>query len=150
MKISNRELLFIYTIAACFLTIYTLISIKQCEAYWMHDASINITKQKLLLDTLYLFVLPILTLFIQRLFKTKTQTKLFVIHFLIALTSILLLIFAINKPCDNINGGHYMFINSTMTLGYYLLKLICFIIIFIIILQTIRDRKLRQLNQHLR
>ena len=146
MKISNRELLFLYTIAICFSTIYTLTSIKECEAYWMHDASINITKQKLLLDTLYLFVLPTLTLFVQRLCKTKIQTKLFVTHFIIALTSILLLIFATNKPFENINGGHYMFINSTMTLSYYLLKLTCFIIIFIIILQTIRDRKLRQLN----
>ena len=144
MKISNRKLLFLYTIAICFSTIYTLTSIKECEAYWMHDASINITKQKLLLDTLYLFVLPTLTLFIQRLFKTKTQALLFLIHFLIALTSILFLIFAINKPCENINGGHYMFINSTMTLGYYLLKLTCFIILFIIISKTIRGRKLNE------
>mgnify|MGYP006902008992 CR=1 FL=1 len=110
----------------------------------MHDASINITKQKLLLDIVYFFVLPILTLFVQRLFKTKTQSLLFLTHFLIALTSILLLILAINKPCDNINGGHYMFINSTMTLGYYLLKLTCFIILFIIISQTIRSRKLSE------
>jgi hypothetical protein len=144
MKISNRELLFFYAIAICISTIYTLTSINECEAYWMHDASINITKQKLLLDIIYFFVLPILTLFVQRLFKTKTQSLLFLTHFLIALTSILLLILAINKPCDNINGGHYMFINSTMTLGYYLLKLTCFIILFIIISQTIRSRKLSE------
>ena len=55
----------------------------------------------------------------------------------IALTSILLLLFAINKPCENLNDGHYMFISSAMTIGYYLLKLVSLVIIGIIIIQTI-------------
>ena len=58
-------------------------------------------------------------------------------HFFVALTSISLLLFAINKPCENVNNGHYMFISSTMTIGYYLLKLISIVIIGIIIIRTI-------------
>ena len=137
MKINKRHLVIFYFIVVCLMTIYTLTSIKECEAYWTHDASITITKQKILLDTLYLFMLPILTIIVQTVLKIKTQTRLFLTHFLIALTSVLLLTYAINKPCENINNGHYMFINLIMTLGYYLFKLTSFIILFIIIIQTI-------------
>lgn len=137
MKINNRELLLFYIIAACFLAIYTLTSINECEAYWMHDAAIKINKQRFLTDTLNLFVLPSLIIFAQRFFKIKTRQKLFLTHFFTAFTSVLLLLVAINKPYENINGGHYMFVSATMTFGYFLLKSSCFIILFIILLQTI-------------
>ena len=137
MKINTRHLLLFYFTVVCLLTIYTLTSVKECEAYWTHDTSITITKQKILLDNLYLFMLPILTIIVQTVLKTKTQTRLFLTHFIIALTSVLLLTYAINKPCENINNGHFMFINLTMTLSYYLFKLTSFIILFIIIIQTI-------------
>jgi len=137
MKISNRQVFYFYLTTVCFLTIYTLTSIKECEAYWMHDASMTITKQKLFAETSYLFVLPILIIIVQTLFKIATPTKLFLTHFFIALTSILLLLLAISKPCENLNDGHYMFISSTMTIGYYLFKLISLVIIGIIIIQTI-------------
>jgi hypothetical protein len=137
MTFNNKTLLFFYAIAVCFFTVYTLTFIKECEAYWMHDASILITKQKLLTDTVYLFVLPLLTLFVQRLLKAKTQTILFLIHFFLALTSLFLLIRAVNKPCENVNSVHFVFISLPMALGYYLLKLICFVILFIILVQTI-------------
>ena len=112
-------------------------SIKECEAYWMHDASITIAKRKLFADTLYLFLLPVLIILVQLLFKIATPTKLLLTHFFIALASISLLLFAINKPCENLNNGHYMFISSTMTIGYYSLKLISLVVIGIIIIQTI-------------
>ena len=137
MKINNRHLLLLYFTVVCLLTIYTLTSVKECEAYWTHDISIIITKQKILLDNLYLFMLPILTIIVQTVLKTKIQTRLFLTHFIIALTSVFLLTYAINKPCENINNGHFMFIDLTMTLSYYLLKLTSFIILFIIIIQTI-------------
>ena len=138
MKISSRQLLFFYLTTICLLTIYTLTSVKDCEAYWMHEASMIITKRKLLADTSYLFLLPSLIIIVQKIFKITTPEKLFLTHFFIALISILLLLFAINKPCDNVNAGHYMFINSTMTIGYYLLKLASLVIIGIIIIQTMR------------
>ena len=137
MKISIRQVLYFYITTVCFLTIYTLTSVKQCEAYWMHDASITITKKKLFIETSYLFLLPIVIIIVQTLFKIATPTKLFLTHFFIAFTSILLLLFAISKPCGNLNDGHYMFISSTMTIGYYLFKLVSLLIIGIIIIQTI-------------
>ncbi len=137
MRINNRQLIFHYLAVIFVLTIYILISIKECDAYWMHDAAITITKQKMLTDTSYLFLLPVLTILVQIFFKIKTQIRLFLIHLFSALTSIILLIFAINKPCENLNNDHYMFISSTMVLGYYLFKFVSFIIIGIIIIHTI-------------
>ena len=137
MKINNRQALYFYLTAVCFLTIYILTSIKECEAYWMHDTSMTITKFKLFSDTSYLFLPPIFIIIVQTLFKIATPTKVFLTHFFIALTSMLLLLFAINKPCENLNGGHYMFISTAMTIGYYLLKLVSLLIICIIIIQTI-------------
>ena len=106
----------------------------------MHDASITISKQKLLGDTSFLFLVPLIIIIIQAFLKIKTQTNLFLTQFFIAVTSILFFVFATNKPCDNVNGGHYMFINSTLTLGYYLFKLISIVIIGIMIIQTIRSK----------
>jgi len=137
MKIGNRLLLYLYLIGVCFLTIYTFTSIKECEAYWMHDASITIAKRKLLADTYLLFLLPVLIILVQSIFKIATPVKLFLTHFFIAMTSISLLLFATTKPCENLNGGHYMFISSTMTIGYYALKLISLVIIGIIMFHTI-------------
>ena len=138
MKITPRQLSFLYFTTICLLTIYTFTSIKECEAYWMHDASIKISKQKLLGDTSFLFLLPLIIILIQPLFKIKAQTNLFLTQFFIAATSILFFIFATNKPCDSVNKGDYMIINSTLTLGYYLFKLISVVIIGIIIIRTIR------------
>src|SRR6478736_4981595 len=137
MKISNKRPLLFYLTAVCLLTIYTFTSINDCVAYWMHDSSITITKHKLLTDISYLFLLPVLIIIVQTVFKIATSTKLFLTHFFVALTSILLLLFAINKPCENANGEHYMFISARMTIGYYLLKLISLIIVSIIIIQTV-------------
>ena len=141
MKVSGKQLLFFYAVTIFLLTIYTLTSIKECEAYWMHDASITITKKKVLINTSYLFLLPVLIILVQTFLKINTQTKLFLTHFFIALTSISLLLLTIDKPCKNLNGGHYMFVSSTMILGYYLFKVTSFIIIGIIIIQTIKLTK---------
>ena len=138
MTNSNKQLAISYMVVICLLIVYTLTSIKECEAYWMHDVSILITKEKILYDIFYLFILPLLTIIIQIFKNLKTQTKLLKTQFILALISISLLLFAINKPCENINDGHYMFINSIMTLGYYLLYLSSFIIVLIIIIKTIR------------
>jgi hypothetical protein len=136
MKVSNRQLLLFYLTTVCLLTIYTLTSLKECEAYWMHDASLTITKWKLLANTSLFFLLPVLIILAQLHFKITIPTKFFLTQFFISLTSILLLLFAINKPCENKNG-HYMFISPTLTIGYYLFKLVSLVIICVIIIQTI-------------
>ena len=150
MKISIRRLLYFYLATVCFLTIYILASIKECDAYWMHDRLITITKRKLFIDTSYLFLLPVVMILVQKIIKITTQANLFLTHYFITLTSILLLLFTINKPCENLNGGHYMFISTTMTIGYYWLKLVSFVIIGSILIQTIllkiRHSKLEKYN----
>ena len=137
MKITNQQLLFLYVTAACSFTIYTLTSIKDCEAYWMHDASITITKWKLLADNFYLFLLPIFIILVQRFLKITTTARLFLTDFIIALSSVSVLLFAINKPCDVSNDEHYMFISVVMAMGYYLLRFISLLLTGIIIIQTI-------------
>ena len=148
MKISIRQLLYFYLATVCFLTIYILASIKECDAYWMHDRLITITKRKLFIDTSYLFLLPVVIILVQKIIKITTLANLFLTHYFIALTSISLLLYAINKPYETLNGGHYMFISTTMTIGYYLLKLVSFVIIGLIIIQTIllktRHSKIRE------
>ncbi len=137
MKISNRLVFYFYLMTVCFLIIYTLTSIEKCEAYWMHDASILISKRNLFANTSYLFLLPMLIIIAQSPYKIPIPTKLFLIHYFIALTSILLLLFAINKPCENLNNGHYMFISSTKIIGYYFFKLVSSILIGVILIQFI-------------
>lgn len=140
MQISTRQLLLSYLIILFFFIIYILTAVKECEAYWIHDLSISITKLKLITDTSYLFMLPMLIILIQTFFRIKTQVILFFIHTLIAFTSFLLLLFAIDKPCENLNNEHYMFISSTMIIAYYFLKSVSFVIVGIIIIQTIFSR----------
>ena len=134
-------MLIFYAVAVSLLTIYTLTSIKECEAYWMHDASITITKEQIFINVFYLFLLPGLIIIVQTFLKINTQTGLFLTQLSIALTSISLLLLTIDKPCESINGGHYMFVSLTMILGYYLLKVVSFVIIGIIIIQTIKASK---------
>ena len=138
MRTNSGQLLIFYTAAVSLLTIYTLTSVKECEAYWMHDASITITKEQIFINALYFFLLPGLIIIVQTFLKINTQTGRFLTQLFIALTSISLLLLTINKPCENLNGGHYMFVSSIMILGYYLLKIASFIIIGIIIIQTIK------------
>ena len=137
MKINIKHLSLFYIVSFCFYTLYTVLSIEECEAYWMHDASITISKNKIRTDIYYLFLLPIFVILVQKVFQIKIQIELFVTHFLAAFLSISLLMLAINQPCEHINNGHYMFIDTFMTIGYYLLKLSSFVLMGIIIIWAI-------------
>lgn len=147
MKISFWHLVTAYLFAFAFFIVYSLTSTTECEAYWMHDASIVINPKRLAGYCTYLFILPTAILFLQKKFRHKTNTKLFAVHFFISLTSISLITVATNKPCEFINGGHYMFIDPFFTLGYYLFKLISFILICVIAGTTIISAKSRTNKQ---
>lgn len=136
MKVDFRHLILAYSSAFTFCTFFFLAFTTECKAYWMHDASIEITHRWLIGHFSFIFLLPILILFAHKYLQIKTPIKLFVAHLFISLTSISLLAIAINKPCEYINGGHYMFIDSFLTLGFYLFKLISFILIIVIIVMT--------------
>src|SRR5687768_10293931 len=126
MKIDFRHLTSAYSVTLVFFITYFLIAKTDCEAYWMHDASIEISTEWLIYYCSYLFLLPTFILFILKSFQVMAPVKLFVSHLLFSLTSISLLTIATNKPCEQINGGQYMFIDSTLTLGYYSFKLLSF------------------------
>jgi|APTNR8051073442_1049403.scaffolds.fasta_scaffold01174_3 hypothetical protein len=141
MKIDFRYLSSAYCVTFVLFITYFLKSKNDCVAYWMHDASIEITTEWLIYYCFYLFLLPTFILLILKLIQVKVPIKLFIAHFLFSLASISLLTIAIDKPCEQINGGHYMFINSTLTLGYYSSKLISFIMISTIVVTTLISLK---------
>lgn len=114
-----------------FFIAYFLSTIIECEAYWMHDASIEISHKWLLIHCTYLFVLPVIILLFQ--YKTKLSTVMFWVHYSFALISISLFAISIATSDKKIVNSHYIFINGLPILGYYLFKLltlvsICFII----------------------
>ena len=144
MKLDFRHLLFAYCLTFVFYIIFIFTSISECIAYWMHDASIDITHTWLVLYCCYLFILPTIILLFFKLKKLETPIKLFISQFFISLLSISLLALSINEPCEYINNGYYMFTNTTITLGYYLFKLISFIIIVIIFITLISALRLKR------
>jgi len=151
MKVDFRYLLFAYCLTFVFYIIFILTSISECVAYWMHDASINITHIWLIGYCCYLFLLPTIILLIFKFNQLEIPIKFFISHFFISLTSISLLAISINEPCEYINDGYYMFTNTTITLGYYLFKLLSFIIIFIIfktLISSVRLKKKQILNNY--
>jgi len=137
MKVSFVHLVVIYLLAFCFCTLYSLTSVNECEAYWMHDASIVISKKRIITDAVLLFLSPALIILARKLFQLKIQGGFFLMHFFIAATSISSFVFAIDKPCEKINNGNYMFISSPLIFGYYLLKLLSLVILCILLIQTI-------------
>ena len=144
MKVHFKHLLFAYCLTFVFYIIFILTSVSKCVAYWMHDASININPIWLIGYCCYLFLLPTIILLIFKFNQLEIPIKLFISHFLISLASISLLAISINEPCEYMNDGYYMFINTTITLGYYLFKLISFIIIIIIFISLISAVRLKK------
>jgi hypothetical protein len=138
LKTGFKNLVIAYCFTFVLFALLSLMMISACEIYWAHDFSIEITRTYLILYCSYLFLIPAIILTISKKSGIKISTKLFIIHFLVSLASISLLILAINKPCEDINNGRYMFIDAFgRILGYYLFKLSSFIILSIIIIKTI-------------
>jgi hypothetical protein len=137
MKISFWYLIIAYCATFIFYTAIFLTSTTECEAYWIHDDSIHISSKWLVSNCFYLFLLPIHFLLIPKFFKIEIPMKILLAHFLVSWVSISLLALAINQPCQSNSGGHYMFIDTFMTLGYYLFKLISFVILCVIIVMTL-------------
>lgn len=119
---------------------YSYVNVKECLAYWMHDASIHIKHDEILFFCVYSFLLPILLIFFQELINKKQKLfKIFICQYLFALFSILSLFVSIINPLevkvvDNIT---YIFTSSIFTFSYYLFKLLNFIILSFIIYKII-------------
>jgi hypothetical protein len=137
MKVEFKHLLVVYVLALAFFFLFFFFSVSECEAYWMHDASIIITHKWLSVLCFYSFLPPIILLLILNYFRIRIPAKVFAVHFLLSLISISTLTLSINKPCEFINGGHYMFLSSYCYLIYYLFKCFSLICLCYMIYSTI-------------
>jgi len=132
---SSKLLILSYCLTFVLVVTYYFTNCVECEAYWMHDASIIITNKWLLIHCTYLFLLPIIFVLFRH--KTKLSTRIFLTHFTVAIVSISLLVLSLDKPMKVVDGVKHIFINGLAILGYYFLKLIAFIVICYIIFQSI-------------
>ena len=138
-----KKILIIYIITFFVLTAYSYLKVKECVAYWMHDAAIDVKHNNILYFCIYSFIFPMLLLyFSQRFNKEKTILNMFIFQYLFALLSILSLFVSIINPLksqivDNIN---YVFTSSSFTLSYYFFKLLNFILLLSIVLKFIYKR----------
>ena len=138
-KLSN--IVYLNLISFLVFGIYAFIEVQNCECYWMHDASITITKSWIFGYLSFLFLLPILFFFICNVFKIKKIGKELFLLFVTSVISISSLFLSINQPCNFINGGYFMFIDSSLILFYYLSKLaliIIYLYLVTVILMLIR------------
>ena len=120
-----------------FFSIYFYLNTTECEAYFMHDASINISSIALTITCIFLFIGPAITQFLQIFILKKPSESISLFQYFLGLTSIGLLTISINKPCEFINGGHYMFINFGTTGMSYLLRFICYLVFGLTFLRTL-------------
>lgn len=112
-------------------------TVPDCTGYWMHDGYIDYNFQWLIFHSLYLFLLPALILIGQIVANVQTTIKAFLTQLVLGQISLIALAFCFKEPCQEINGGHYMFIHSFGTPIYYLTKLIGFFTICYIIYKSV-------------
>ena len=118
-----------YGLTFCFFITFFLSIIPECECYWMHDSFIKISHGWVILHSLYLFILPIIIILVHKQYNIKSLFKPFILHYLISVISMSSLAISVNKPCESINGGHFMFISMYPVLIYYLTNVIVFFFI---------------------
>jgi hypothetical protein len=131
-----KYLLIVNSLTFVFFSVYFYLNTTECEAYFMHDASINISPMALTTTCAFLFIGPAITQFIQIFILRKSGLTVSLFQYFLGLASIGLLTLSINKPCEFINGGHYMFINFGSTGMSYFLRFICYVIFGLTFLRT--------------
>ncbi len=136
MKLKNGHFAQIYIATFLLLAVYFITQTTNCEAYYMHDDSIEISQTKLITICTYLFIPTTFILLLAKILKLKEINKLYITHYATSLASILLLAITINKPCETINGGNYMFINFFGTVFSYLLRIISHLMTVVIFIVT--------------
>ena len=130
-----KKILIINITSFILLISYLYLNVKECLAYWMHDAAIHIKHNEILFFCLYSFLLPILLIYIQELFDKKHKLfKIFIFQYLFALFSILSLFISIINPLEVkiVDDITYIFTSSIFTFSYYLFKLLNFITLLFI------------------
>lgn len=135
MKI--KYLILINVLTFIFFSVYFYLNTKDCEAYFMHDASIDISAKSLIISCSFFFIGPTIIQLLQKFILKKENVKILIVLYILGLTSIGLLALSINKPCEFINGGHYMFANAGSIGLSYLFKLIFYIVFGLTFIWTI-------------
>ena len=133
----SQYLLIINLLTFVFFAVYFYLNTPECVAYFMHDASINVSASALITTCFYLFIGPALIQIIQIFILKKPIEPISIIQYVLGLISIALLTNLLNKPCEFMNGGHYMFIEFGMTSLSYLLRYICNLLLGLTILRTL-------------
>jgi hypothetical protein len=137
MKLTQKKLLFLYCLTFIIFALHFWINTTECKAYFMHDGAIEISPAKLIIHAAILFLIPVVVLFLSMVLKMKEHSTLFFAHYLLVSTSFGLLALAINKYCEEVNGGHYMFINFPTALSY-LLRWISYITMILLIIKAVK------------
>lgn len=133
----SKFLLIINTLTFVFFSVYFYLNTSECVAFYMHDASINVSPSELITICFYLFIGPVLMQSIQIFILRKPIGPISIIQYVLGLLSIVLLTNSINKPCEFINGGHFMFVEFGTTILSYLLRYICYLLLGLTILRTL-------------
>lgn len=125
MKSRLSFLACVYAGSFILLSIGSVLWVKDCEAYWMHDASFFISRPRLLTDATFLFFLPALVAALDRYRGGGRTSKLWTAHLVSACLCTGALLLMLSQPCETINGGRYAFIAAGPVGGYYLFKWTC-------------------------
>ncbi len=137
MKINFSNLAAAYSFTFCVFIFIFMSAIPECECIWMHDASIVISHGWVIIHCSYLFLLPIILLLVLKRNKTTTLYRPFILHYLTSVISMSSIAIAVNKPCQFINGGHYMFININTVLIYYISSVVIFFFVCYLFYKTV-------------
>lgn len=137
MNLDKKKFLLLYFTTFLLFAIYFLINTTACEAYYMHDDSIEISPLKLIIRTAVLFLVPALLILTLGVLKLKADAVLFILHYFLVVISLGIFALVIDKPCESINGGHYMFIDFFGTGFSYLLRFISYITLILLFIRTL-------------
>jgi chromate transport protein ChrA len=135
-----KKILLINSTTFILLMSYSLLNVKDCVAYWMHDGSIEVNHNNILMYCLYSFLLPIIAFyFLQKLNPKKRIQKIFIFQYLLALFSILSLFISILNPIKTqiVDNTTFIFTSSYFTFSYYVFNFLNIILLGIIILKII-------------
>ncbi len=133
----TKHLIIINVLTFLFFSVYFYLNTTDCEAYFMHDASIDISAKSLITTCSFFFIGPAIIQLLQKFILKKENVKILIVQYILGLTSIGLLALSINKPCEFINGGHYMFANAGSIGLSYLLRLIFYLVFGLTFIWTI-------------
>lgn len=125
----KKHLTIINIITFGLFSVYFFLYTTECEVYFMRDSSVNISPKALTLTSAVLFLGLALIDLLQKFTSRPINPTVLLTQYFLSLVSMGLLTISINKPCEFINGGHYMMTDPFAVGVSFLLKLICYLLL---------------------